>query len=138
MTALIFSKVLTAAYNGQPNSFVNSKNGIIKFRIEKNTKEGWKKLCRKKNISLSSLIIDSVENRILDDERRTILTFIEKQDNLFVKIETNINQVAKVVNTQKFMSATDLRDFSNKLLEIATLKKEQNDIFIKIYSLLGQ
>lgn len=109
----------------------------IFIRIQKSRKEEWKKICSKKQISLTSLIIDSVENRILDDERRKILTFIEKQDNIFGKIENNINQVAKIANAQKFISEKELNNFSNQLNEIANLKKEQNEIFIKIYSLIA-
>ncbi|WP_312390027.1 hypothetical protein [Chryseobacterium sp.] len=78
-----------------------------------------------------------MENRVMDDERRTILAFIEKQDNIFGKIETNINQVAKIANTQKFISEKELRNFSDKLSEIAILKKEQNEIFTKIYEKLS-
>lgn len=115
-----------------------AKDNVIFFRIKSQKKKYWKKICSEKKISLTSLIIDSVENRILDDERRKVLAFIEKQDNLFVKIETNINQMVKIANAQKFISAAGLQDFSNKLSEIADLKIKQNDIFIKIYSLLGQ
>ena len=100
-------------------------------------KKEWKKICSQKQISLTSLIIDSVENRILDDERRKILAFIEKQDNIFGKIENNINQVAKIANAQKFISEKEINNFSIKLNEIANLKKEQNEIFIKIYSLIA-
>ncbi len=109
----------------------------IFIRIQKYRKENWKKLCLKKNITLSSLIIDSVEKRILDDERRAMLLFIEKQDNIFGKIENNINQVAKIANGQKFISENELRNFSDKLSEIIILKKEQNEIFIKIYAKLS-
>lgn len=109
----------------------------IFIRIQKYRKESWKKICYEKSISLSSLIIDSVENRILDDERRKVLAFIEKQDNIFGKIETNINQVAKLVNGQKFISEKELNNFSIQLNEIANLKKNQNEIFIKIYSLIA-
>ncbi|WDF45416.1 plasmid mobilization relaxosome protein MobC [Chryseobacterium sp. KACC 21268] len=116
----------------------DEKDGIIVIRINKQKKKYWRKICSEKKISMTSLIINSAENRILDDERRIVLAFIEKQDNLFVKIETNINQIAKIANAQKFISAADLQDFSNKLSEIADLKIKQNDIFIKIYSLLGQ
>ena len=83
------------------------------------------------------MIIDSVENRILDNERKEILAFIEKQDNLFVKIETNINQVARIANGQKFIGENELRKFSEKVSEIVQLKKEQNKIFSKIYSMLA-
>lgn len=110
----------------------------IFIRIQKYRKENWKKICLKKNISLTSLIIDSVENRILNDERRKILAFIEKQDNIFGKIETNINQVAKIANGQKFISESELSNFSDNLSEIIVLKKEQNEIFIKIYEKLAR
>lgn len=92
---------------------------------------------KKKNISLSSLVIDSVENRLLDDERRKILEFIEKQDNIFVKIETNINQVAKIANGQRFISNSEFQKFTDKLGEIKLLKKQQNDIFLQIYALMA-
>ena len=114
------------------------KTVAIKFRITREKKANWKKICCEKQITLTSLIIDSVENRILDNERTEILTFIEKQDNLFVKIETNINQVARIANGQKFISASELIKFSEKVSEIVQLKKEQNKIFSKIYSMLAK
>lgn len=116
----------------------NGKEELIAIRVQKLRKENWKQLCLEKNISLTSLIIDSVENRILDDERRNVLAFIEKQDNIFVKIETNINQIAKMVNGQKFISEYQLQKFSEQLAEITALKKTQNDLFLKIYSMLGK
>ncbi|WP_228404776.1 hypothetical protein [Chryseobacterium wanjuense] len=113
------------------------KEERIFIRIQKYRKESWKKLCFKKQISLSSLIIDSVENRVFDDERRKILAFIEKQDNIFVRIENNINQVARIVNTQKLMNIEALKGFNEKLKTITELKEQQNGIFTKIYSLIA-
>ena len=115
----------------------NGKEGLILIRIQKSRKESWKTLCKEKQISLTSLIIDSVEKRILDNERRNVIAFIEKQDNIFTKIETNINQIAKIANGQKFISEKELHNFSNQLNEIATLKNQQNEIFLKIYSLIA-
>lgn len=109
----------------------------IFIRIQKCRKENWKKLCLKKKISLSSLIIDSVEKRILDDDRRKVLMFIEKQDNIFGKIENNINQIAKIVNAQKFINEKELNHFLVQLSKITDLKRQQNEIFIKIYSLIA-
>lgn len=114
------------------------KEHLIKLRIEKFKKEEWKKYCSARNISLTSLIINSVEGRILDDERRMILKFIEKQDNLFVKIDTNINQVARIVNGQKHISDLELKRFSDQLLEVIKLKEKQNSVFEKIYSMLAK
>jgi hypothetical protein len=114
------------------------KDEKILFRISTQKKNDWKKICQKKNISLTSLIINSVDKRIMDDERRIILSFIESQDNVFVKIETNINQIAKITNSQKFISPTALEDFTKRLTEIAILKQEQNKIFENIYAELSK
>ncbi|WP_238555500.1 hypothetical protein [Chryseobacterium sp. P1-3] len=95
----------------------------IYIRIQKSRKENWKKICSEKQISLSSLIIHSVENRILDDERRKVLNFIEVQDNIFVKIETNINQLARHVNTMKAITPSEVGYFNRQLNHIIELKK---------------
>lgn len=116
----------------------NSSSEVIFFRIKQERKENWKKKCRERNISMTSLIIDSVENRLMDDERKQILTFIEKQDNIFSKIETNINQVAKLVNGQKYISQDQLELFSEQLLEIQKLKAQQNKMFENIYAFLSK
>ena len=116
----------------------DGKEGLILIRIQKSRKENWKKICLEKQISLTNLIIDSVEDRMMDNERRKVLAFIEKQDNIFTKIETNINQIAKMVNGQKFISENELQKFSNQLTEIANLKTQQNEIFLNIYSMLGK
>ncbi|PTT38188.1 hypothetical protein DBR28_08925 [Chryseobacterium sp. HMWF028] len=117
---------------------MENKSEMVKFRIEKVKKETWKKLCSERQISLTRLIIDSVEGRLMDDQRRKVLAFIEKQDNIFVKIETNINQVARIANAQKFISEKEVKIFSEQLSEIQKLKQEQNKIFIQIYSMLGK
>ena len=114
------------------------KDEVILFRIKSQKKKDWKKICSKKQISLTSLIINSVENRMMDDERRKVLAFIEKQDNIFGKIENNINQVAKIANGKNFISQNELSNFSDKLSEIIILKKEQNEIFTKIYAKLSR
>lgn len=119
-------------------SLEENESKTIFFRITNQRKKEWKNICKEKNISLTSLIINSVENRMMDDERRNVLEFIEKQDNIFTKIETNINQVAKIVNTQKFINSKELSNFSETLLEISELKKAQNRIFENIYALLAK
>lgn len=117
---------------------IEEKTETIKLRIEKQKKQTWKRYCIEKQITISSLIINSVERRILDDERKAILKFIEKQDNLFVKIETNINQVARIVNGQKHITELELRKFSEQMFTVIKLKEKQNLIFEKIYSMLGK
>lgn len=115
----------------------NSETTMIIFRIKKLQKQKWKTICDTKNISLTSLIIGSVENRILENERKELLKFIENQDNIFLKIENNINQFAKYANTKKFIDSKELGLFNQRLSVIANLKSEQNKMFEKIYSLIA-
>lgn len=95
-------------------------------------------LCRERHISMTDLIIDSVENRIFDNERKDVLAFMEKQDNIFIKIQTNINQVARIANGQKSISDVELEKFTSMIIQLTILKKEQNRIFEKIYSVLAK
>ena len=95
-------------------------------------------VCRERHISMTDLIIDSVENRIFENERKEVLAFMEKQHNLFIKIQTNVNQVARIANGQKSISDVEMKKFTNKIIQLTTLKKEQNKIFEKIYSMLAK
>ncbi len=113
------------------------KHTTIKFRISKSKKEEWMKICQNKNISLTDLIKDSVEDRLFKSERRDILKFIDNQDNIFSKIENNINQFAKHANTKKFIDSKELAEFTERLNEIVKLKQEQNQIFTNIYRLMS-
>jgi len=115
-----------------------TKKARLELRIEKGLKDSWKTQCEDKKISLTNFIIGSVESRILDNERREVLAFIERQDNIFSKVENNINQLAKYVNTQKHMSNANLAYFNRMLDEIRDLKLRQNEIIHNIYSLLGK
>ena len=114
------------------------KEELVIIRIQKSQKENWKRICKERNITMTDLITASVENKILDSERRQIIEFIEKQDNVFIKIETNINQVAKIANGQKFIRESELKNFTNKISELMELKKRQNQIFEKIFEMLAK
>lgn len=110
----------------------------IFFRISKEKKESWKKICIQKNISMTSLIIHSVDNKIQDNERKDVLKFIENQDNIFVKVETNINQIARIVNGQKFIDQKRFVYYTELLKEVVKLKEEQNKMFAAIYHFLAK
>lgn len=112
------------------------KRIYIKIRISITKKLHWKKSA-KKGHTITDLITASVENRILDGERRQILACSLKTRQHFVKIETNINQIARIVNGQKFISENELNDFSSKMKTIIKLKEQQNEIFVKSILLIA-
>lgn len=117
---------------------MEKKSERIRFRIKEEKKKYWKKTCSKRGISLTNLIIDSVENRLMNDERTAIMRFIEKQDAIFVKIETNINQIAQIMNAQEHTDDKLSNDSLDILQQIKRLKQEQDMIFIKMYSKLAK
>lgn len=113
-------------------------DSFIQIRVLKSQKTEWIKFTDEKKISMTNLVISSVENKLLNSDRKEIMTFIEKQGNIFAKIENNINQIAKVINTEKNISNALLYYYNNKLSELNIMKLEQNDLLRKIYNLLAK
>lgn len=108
------------------------------MRISEDVKTRWKSIANQKGLRLTDMVIASVENKLLNSDRNEIMTFIEKQGNIFAKIENNINQIAKVVNTEKHISNGLLEHYNSKLTELNSMKLEQNELLRKIYNLLAK
>lgn len=115
-----------------------NRTEIINFRITKSQKSEWKKKSSQRKISLTDFIISSVENKMTQQEENQILKFIEKQDNVFAKIQNNINQFAKIANTKKQVNQFQMSAFIEALAKIENLKSKQNEIFKSIYKLMSQ
>ena len=113
------------------------KNTAILLRISSIQKEKWKKICAERKITLTDFIISSVENKMTAQERREVLKFIEKQENIFAKIGNNINQFAHIANTKKDIYVSEFQAFIVALQQIERLKEEQNRIFKQIYKLMA-
>lgn len=113
------------------------KNTAILLRISSIQKEKWKKICAERKITLTDFIISSVEDKMTAQERREVLKFIEKQENIFAKIGNNINQFAHIANTKKDIYASEFQSFIVALHQIERLKEEQNRIFKQIYKLMA-
>lgn len=113
------------------------KNTAILLRISSIQKEKWKKICAERKITLTDFIISSVEDKMTAQERREVLKFIEKQENIIAKIGNNINQFAHIANTKKDIYASEFQAFIVALQQIERLKEEQNRIFKQIYKLMA-
>ena len=114
-----------------------NKSKYLILRITESQKERWKRLSAERKTTLTDLIISAVEGNMNVQERREVLKFIEKQDNIFAKIENNINQFAYVANAKKEVQRAELNAFTQRLDEIVKLKAEQNQIFRQIYKLIA-
>ena len=114
-----------------------NKSKYLILRITESQKERWKRLSAERKTTLTDLIISAVEGNMNAQERREVLKFIEKQDNIFAKIENNINQFAYIANAKKEVHRAELIAFTQRLDEIVKLKAEQNQIFRQIYKLIA-
>ena len=114
-----------------------NKSKYLILRISESQKERWKRLSAERKTTLTDLIISAVEGNMNAQERREVLKFIEKQDNIFAKIENNINQFAYIANAKKEVHRAELIVFTQRLEEIVKLKAEQNQIFRQIYKLIA-
>jgi hypothetical protein len=117
------------------NTSHKAKNVIL--RISESQKERWKKVCAERKITLTDLVITAVEGKMSAQERREVLQFIEKQDNIFAKIENNINQFANIANAKKDINSFEMKSFTEQLVKIQELKAVQNQIFKDIYKLIA-
>ncbi|MBB4807270.1 polyribonucleotide nucleotidyltransferase [Chryseobacterium defluvii] len=115
-----------------------SKNARITLRLDQPIKDKWLAYCQKSNIYLSDFIVNMVEGKMLENDRKEIMAFIEKQGNIFARIENNINQIARYVNTEKSIPKELLKEYNSKLQELNSLKTEQNRIIKKIYTELSK
>lgn len=115
-----------------------TKTARITLRLSQEIKDQWQSHCNKSKIYISDYIINTVEGKILENDRKEIMSFIEKQGNIFAKIENNINQIARFINTGKYIPEELLIDYNNKLSELNSLKTEQNRIIKKIYTELAK
>lgn len=115
----------------------NLKDKAILLRISSSQKALWKKICAERKMTLTALIISAVENKMSAQERREVLKFIEKQDNIFAKIENNINQFANIANAKKDINSFEMKSFTEQLVKIQELKAVQNQIFKDIYKLIA-
>ena len=114
-----------------------NKSKYLILRISESQKERWKRLSAERKTTLTNLIISAVEGNMNAQERRAVLKFIEKQDNIFAKIENNINQFAYIANAKKEVHRAELIVFTQRLEEIVKIKAEQNQIFRQIYKLIA-
>lgn len=114
------------------------KDATIYLRLEKDLKDKWQKYCDEHGLYITDFIVNTIEEKLLTSERKMIMTFIEKQGNIFAKIENNINQIARTINTEKNIHPQLLSYYNEQLKELVLLKDEQNKMFKKIYGFLAR
>ncbi|WP_025125148.1 plasmid mobilization relaxosome protein MobC [Myroides odoratimimus] len=114
------------------------KNNQLLIRISDTQKVDWKQEADKNGMTLTEYITHKVEGNLGKNERKQILKSIEISTNVDSKVENNINQIAKWVNTHKEISSEKMNEYLDQLNKYQQLIKERNTIFRKIILLLSK
>lgn len=117
---------------------MSKKYPKIEIRIKAEEKKRWKEFCYQEGITLTDLIYNSVKNRMMNQDRRKVLQFLEKKENIYAKVENNINQLARIANGQKFLLPSQQQQFLDYLKEIEELKKKEVAITKSIYKFMAE
>ena len=104
----------------------DNKSTYIRARVTKEEKEKYKKMADEKNMTVSALIINSIENNI------TVNLDTSDYRDLVIQVRrigTNINTLLKHIHFFGFAEQSDIKRIQNKLNDIERkLKKEERKI----------
>lgn len=114
------------------------KNNQLLIRISDTQKEDWKQEADKNGMTLTEYITHKVEGNLGKNERRQILKSIEISTNVDSKVENNINQIAKWVNTHQQITVEKMDEYLLELEKYQRLIKERNVALKKIILFLSK
>ncbi|MGG5600630.1 hypothetical protein ACPDHJ_12630 [Myroides sp. C8-3] len=114
------------------------KTKRFELRLTEEQKKNWQAIADENRMSLTDYIIHKVEGNLGKSERREILKFIEISTNTDSKVENNINQIAKWVNTHQQITVGKMDEYLLELEKYQRLIKERNVALKKIILFLSK
>ena len=111
--------------NGELGSTDNGKKVLINFRISLEEKKKLQAKAKQAHMSISSYIIDLSENKKITVAENITELLLE-----ITRIGTNINQIAHIGNSQKYVNKQQLDEVLNLLEDIESImQKILSEIF---------
>ena len=111
--------------NGELGSTDNGKKVLINFRISLEEKKKLQAKAKQAHMSISSYIIALSENKKI-----TVAENIPELSLEITRIGTNINQIAHIGNSQKYVNKQQLDEVLNLLEDIESImQKILSEIF---------
>lgn len=109
------------------------KNKFIQIRVSEEEKEMFSKKCKELNCNFTQYFFSLMEDKIDFGQKKKVFDFIRKDEAFYSKVENNINQVARIANSEKQISNDTLENFNFLLRELISIKNEQLEKTKKIY-----
>lgn len=107
------------------------KNKRLEIRLTEQEKADIIKLSKERGLSVTDLILTDLFNKKDKVREKAKMNYINVEHFDYSKISTNINQVAKYVNTNQNIDENTLKEFNILLRELIILKNKANDIAYK-------
>ncbi|WP_312920979.1 plasmid mobilization relaxosome protein MobC [Empedobacter brevis] len=107
------------------------RNKRLEIRLTEKQKEDVLALAKSREMSVTDLFLTEILKEKDKVKYRKILNIIRAENFDYSKISTNINQVAKYVNTNQKIDETTLKEFNNLLRELIILKNNANNTIYK-------
>ena len=113
------------------------KNKFIQIRVSESEKEKLIEICNKLDCSYTHYCISKITGDLDFGSHKMIFDFVNKDDYFYSKVETNINQIARIINSEKQISNKLLENYNRLLCELASISNEKLQITKKIYNFLA-
>ena len=111
--------------NGELGSTDNGKKVLINFRISLEEKKKLQAKAKQAHMSISSYIIALSENKKI-----TVAENIPELLLEITRIGTNINQIAHIGNSQKYVNKQQLDEVLNLLEDIESIMQKILSVFL--------
>jgi antitoxin component of RelBE/YafQ-DinJ toxin-antitoxin module len=109
------------------------KNKFIQIRVSEEEKDKFNQKCKELGCTYTQYFFSLMEDKIDFATKKRTFEFLRNSENYYAKVESNINQVARIVNTEKQISNHTLEEFNFLLRELVSIKNDQLDKTKKIY-----
>lgn len=111
---------------------MEKKTARLEFRISDSLKKKWITMAKEEGYTLSEFIITRVENNMSSFEFKEIFKEIDRSSKEDNKVDSNINQIAKWVNTHKTITPDVMNRYCYLLQKIDEKLKRRNLFFSNI------
>lgn len=108
------------------------KNVRFELRLSEQEKEKLFSDSKKRGCTPTEFIRAIIMDKIDFATKKKTFDFIDKDDYFYSKIENNINQVARIVNSEKQISESTLNEFNSLLHELVSISNEKGIITKRI------
>ncbi|MBP1838774.1 hypothetical protein [Formosa algae] len=112
-------------------------NKRVHFVISEERKNKWLELAKEEYSSLTDFIITRVEGNITRYDIKTIEGLFEKMGGNRNKVESNINQVTRIINVAQNINEENMLRFLELFSEYSRKVEKQNKIITKVYKKLN-